>query len=182
MAASYPYSMLGYSYPPGAYLQVPGYGLPAATHQQLGALLGPQGLAGLGAQNWAAAGSPAHLMAAQQAAYATSKQGYPVIAPMGGGAAVSAAGSPPKLSFGGGGVAASMPAATAPGGGCGRAVAEPAEARPEAAAGGEGEEYLQELIKERDSIESNSTSSLSKTHILRLLNRGKHSQGFYTVM
>ena len=174
MAASYPYSMLGYSYPPGAYLQLPGYGLPAATHQQLGALLGPQGLAGLGAQNWAAAGaSPAHLMAAQQAAYATSKQGYPVIAPMGGGA-VSAAGSPPKLSFGGGGVA-SMPAAIAPGGGCGRAVApttaEPAEARSEAA-GGEGEEYLQELIKERDSIESNSTSSLSKTHILRLLNKG----------
>jgi hypothetical protein len=40
------------------------------------------------------------------------------------------------------------------------------------AAGGEGEEYLQELIKERDSIESSSTSSLSKTHILRLLNRG----------
>jgi hypothetical protein len=40
------------------------------------------------------------------------------------------------------------------------------------AAGGEGEEYLQELIKERDSIESNSTSSLSKTHILRLLNKG----------
>jgi hypothetical protein len=40
------------------------------------------------------------------------------------------------------------------------------------AAGGEGEEYLQELIKERDSIENSSTSSLSKTHILRLLNRG----------
>jgi hypothetical protein len=122
------------------------------------------------------------LMAAQQAAYATSKQGYPVIAPMGGGAAVTAAGSPPKLSFGGGGVAASMPAATAPGGGCGRAVAEPAEARSEAAAGGEGEEYLQELIKERDSIESSSTSSLSKTHILRLLNRGINTKHRYVMM
>ena len=40
--------------------------------------------------------------------------------------------------------------------------------------GGEGEEYLQELMKERDSIESSSSSSLSKTHILRLLNKGEY--------
>ena len=50
------------------------------------------------------------------------------------------------------------------------------------AAGGEGEEYLQELIKERDSIESSSTSSLSKTHILRLLNRGINTKHRYVMM
>ena len=48
--------------------------------------------------------------------------------------------------------------------------------------GGEGgEEYLQELIKERDAIETSSSSSLSKTHILRLLNKGKYSTVGYSI-
>lgn len=172
MPPTYPYSMLGYTYPP-AYLQLPGYGLPSHHQQQLG-LLGTQSLAGLGAQNWAAAGGgvPSHLLAAGQGvqpAYTSSKQGYPVIAPL---TAVSAASCPPKLCYGGGGPL-TVTAATVMGGGRPAAPAgEPPEPRQHEAVG-EGDEYLQELVKERDSIESSSTSSLSKSHILRLLNRGE---------
>jgi hypothetical protein len=134
------------------------------------------------AANTAAVGSTNPLMAAgapqQQTAYSNSKQGYPVIAPI----TAAAAGSSPKLCYPGSVPLTVSTAAnhtpTAAGfdkmartaGGQVTGSADPGEVRPEV--NGEGEEYLQELIKERDSIESSTTSSLSKTHILRLLNKG----------
>lgn len=35
------------------------------------------------------------------------------------------------------------------------------------------DEYIQELIKERETIENSSVSNLSKSHVLRLLNQGE---------
>jgi hypothetical protein len=192
MPATYPYSMLGYGYPP-AYLQLPaGY-----SQQQLSGLLaglGAQNLAGLGGQSWATAavaantaavGSANPLMAAgaqQPGCYSNSKQGYPVIAPM---TAAAAAGGSPKLCYPGSvPLTVSTAAATAapPAAGYDKTrtvsgqvtgtAADPGEGGRQEV-NGEGEEYLQELIKERDSIESSSASSLSKSHILRLLNKGK---------
>ena len=178
-AATYPYSMLGYGYPP-AYLQLPaGY-----SQQQLSGLLaglGAQNLTGLGAQSWATAAVAANtaavnpLMSNQQSySSSNSKQGYPVIAPMATAAAVSA-GGPPKLCYPGSGGSLPATAAAAPDKSHyvtnGRASSADQQ-QPEVRQEGEGDEYLQELIKERDAIESSTTSSLSKTHILRLLNKG----------
>ena len=187
MPASYPYSMLGYGYPP-AYLQLP----PGYSQQQLASILGAQNmaslgaqnLASLGAQNWATAAVAANTAAVgAQQAYTSSKQGYPVIAPM---AAAAVANGSPKLCYPG-----SAPLAAAAttnfdksSFGCGRtasqvpAPADPAAVQQEVGGGEGGEEYLQELIKERDAIETSSSSSLSKTHILRLLNKGKSTVGY----
>ena len=197
MPASYPYSMLGYGYPP-AYLQLSGY-----TQQQLAGILGAQNLASLGgqnlaslggqnlaslgAQNWATAAVAANTAAVgAQQAYTSSKQGYPVIAPM---AAAAVANGSPKLCYPG-----SAPLAAAAttnfdksSFGCGRtasqvpAPADPAAVQQEVGGGEGGEEFLQELIKERDAIETSSSSSLSKTHILRLLNKGKYSTVGYSI-
>ena len=41
---------------------------------------------------------------------------------------------------------------------------------------GDKDEYIQELIQERDNIENSSVSNLSKSHVLRLLNQGTNSE------
>ena len=188
--ASYPYSMLGYGYPP-AYLQLP----PGYSQQQLASILGAQNmaslgaqnLASLGAQNWAAAapGSCVQNLGGSGQVYVTSG---------GSGQAFGGhSGSGQMLRAPGGYSLGAMPSLVSGQAAAGQSVrlsmkngekeTRESPGLPAAAAvqqevgGGEGgEEYLQELIKERDTIETSSTSSLSKTHILRLLNKGKYSR------
>ena len=202
MPASYTYSMLGYGYPP-AYLQLP----PGYSQQQLASILGAQNMASLGAQNLASLGAQnlASLGAQNWAAAAPGGcvqnlggSGQVYVTSGGSGQAFGGhSGSGQMLRAPGGYSLGAMPSLVS-GQAAGQSVrlsmkngekeTRESPGLPAAAAvqqevgGGEGgEEYLQELIKERDAIETSSSSSLSKTHILRLLNKGKYSTVGYSI-
>jgi len=182
------YSMLGYNYP-----QAPFFQLSPSHQQQLGLLT---------SQSWAspASGGPNAQPCSAPLGYGTAESygqamsaagGYakmlsgfgPVLSgggysqqPLGGGFNLSAVGSlATGYSATAGSTAVLRSKVGVKGGGDRSSSSQtgpPVTGHGREAAGGEGEEYLQELIKERDSIESSSTSSLSKTHNLRLSKKG----------
>jgi hypothetical protein len=186
------YSMLGYNYPQAPFFQL------SPSHQQQLGLLTSQSWAspasgGPNAQPCSAPAGYSQPFAttegygqAMSAAggYAKILSGFgPVLSgggysqqPLGGGFTLSAVGSlATGYAAAAGSTAVLRSKAGMKGGGDRSSSSQtgpPVTGHGREAAGGEGEEYLQELIKERDSIESSSTSSLSKTHILRLLNKG----------
>ena len=149
---AYPYSLMGYN-PYSPYLQMPTM-MAAAQNGSQTAAMGPSQALPPGYAAAANYSSTNNILTQSYAppAAAVLPQGTPVLPPTPTTALKVDNGVPPAAACN------RVPAAAEEGGG----ADVPADK----------DEYIQELMKERDNIESSSVSNLSKSHVLRLLNQG----------